>query len=418
MQVQAAELRVQQQKTVRVLALGQALGGFGLGATLSVGALLAVELSGTPAWSGAAATLATLGAAFWAIPLANLAYQRGRRVALASGAGLAILGAAAMILAATIRSFPVELIALFLLGAASAVQLQARFAATDIPTGLPKGRDLSMVVWATTVGAVIGPNLIAPGEALGRYLGMAELAGPFVFTIIAQLSSTLVFWFFLKPDPLLIARELAGLPPKRKNPRVSEALSIVRAFPLAGYAVSTIALSHLVMVAVMAMTPAHLHGGGHDLAAVGFTISLHIAGMYAFAPVFGVLTDRVGAKPTIMLGQALLIAALATAGLGQFSFAAVVVGLFLLGLGWSAATVAASALLTEVLPIAEKTKVQGFSDTLMNLSGAFGGAIAGTIMTLYTFGGLNAVALVPVVAIVVATGLSRRWQTVAANPSV
>ena len=416
-QFQAVELQAQQQKTVRVLALGQALGGFGLGATLSVGALLAVELSGTPAWSGAAATLATLGAAFWAIPLANLAYQRGRRVALASGAGIAILGAAAMILAATIRSFPVELVALFLLGAASAVQLQARFAATDIPTGLPKGKDLSLVVWATTVGAVIGPNLIAPGEAFGRYLGMAELAGPFVFTIIAQLSSTLVFWFFLKPDPLLIVRELAGLPPKRKNPKVSEALAIVRAIPLAGYAVSTIALSHLVMVAVMAMTPAHLHDAGHDLAAVGFTISLHIAGMYAFAPVFGVLTDRIGARPTIMLGQALLIAALATAGLGQFSFAAVVVGLFLLGLGWSAATVAASTLLTEVLPVAEKTKVQGFSDTLMNLSGAFGGAIAGTIMTLYTFGGLNAVALLPVVAIVVATGLSRRWQSTPANPS-
>ena len=417
MQFQAGELQAQQQKTVRVLALGQALGGFGLGATLSVGALLAVELSGTPAWSGAAATLATLGAAFWAIPLANLAYQRGRRVALASGAGIAILGAAAMILAATIRSFPVELIALFLLGAASAVQLQARFAATDIPTGLPKGKDLSLVVWATTVGAVIGPNLIAPGEALGRYLGMAELAGPFVFTIIAQLSSTLVFWFFLRPDPLLIARELAGLPPKRKNPKVSEALSIVRQFPLAGYAISTIALSHLVMVAVMAMTPAHLHGAGHDLAAVGFTISLHIAGMYAFAPVFGVLTDRIGARPTIMLGQVMLIAALATAGLGQFSFTAVVVGLFLLGLGWSAATVAGSALLTEVLPVAEKTKVQGFSDTLMNLAGAFGGAIAGTILTLYTFGGLNAMALLPVVAIVIATGFSRRWQAVAANPS-
>ena len=417
MQFQAGELQAQQQKTVRVLALGQALGGFGLGATLSVGALLAVELSGTPAWSGAAATLATLGAAFWAIPLANLAYQRGRRIALASGAGIAILGAATMILAATIRSFSVELIALFLLGAASAVQLQARFAATDIPTGRPKGKDLSIVVWATTVGAVIGPNLIAPGEALGRYLGMAELAGPFVFTIIAQLSSTLVFWFFLRPDPLLLARDLAGLPPKRKNPKLSEALAIVRGFPLAGYAVSTIALSHLVMVAVMAMTPAHLHGGGHDLAAVGLTISLHIAGMYAFAPVFGVLTDRIGARPTIMLGQALLVAALATAGLGQLSFAAVVVGLFLLGLGWSAATVAASALLTEVLPVAEKTKVQGFSDTLMNLAGAFGGAIAGTILTLYTFGGLNAVALLPVVAIVVATGLSRRWQA-AANASV
>jgi MFS family permease len=412
---EVGELDQIQKRTVKVLALGQALGGFGLGATLSVGALLAVELSGTPAWSGAAATLATLGAAAWAIPLANLAYQRGRRLALASGAGIAILGAALMIAAATFRSFTTELLALFLLGAASAVQLQARFAAIDIPTDRPKGKDLSLVVWATTVGAVIGPNLIAPGEALGRVLGMADLAGPFLFTILAQLLSTTVFWVGLRPDPLIIARDLAGLPPKRKNPTLGEALSVVRSFPIAGYSVVTIALSHMVMVAVMAMTPAHLSGEGHSLAAVGFTISLHIAGMYAFAPVFGVLTDRLGARPTILLGQLMLIAALATAGFGQFSFAAVVVGLFLLGLGWSAATVAASALLSQELPVAEKTKVQGFSDTLMNLSGAFGGAIAGTILTLYTFGGLNAFALVPVVGIVLATSFSRRWLVQAAG---
>jgi MFS family permease len=398
-----------QRKTVGVLALGQALGGFGLGATLSVGALMAVALSGTAAWSGAAATLATLGAAAWAIPLANLAYQRGRRIALASGAGVAIIGAALMIAAASFRSFPIELLGLFLLGAASAVALQARFAAVDVPTNRPKGRDLSLVVWATTLGAVIGPNLIAPGEALGRLLGMADLAGPFVFTIMAQLASTVVFWFGLRPDPLIIARDLAGLPAKRRNPSIKEALCVVRSYPIAGYSVVTIALSHMVMVSVMAMTPAHLSSEGHTLAAVGFTISLHVAGMYAFAPVFGVLTDRIGARPTILLGQLTLIAALATAGFGQFSFASVATGLFLLGLGWSAATVAASALLSQELPIAEKTKVQGFSDTLMNLSGAFGGAIAGTILTLYTFGGLNAFALVPVVGIVLATSFSRRW---------
>lgn len=410
MQHQTDDLERIQNRTVKVLALGQALGGFGLGATLSVGALLAVKLSGTPAWSGAAATLATLGAAAWAIPLANLAYQRGRRIALATGAGLAIFGAGLVIMAATLRSFPIELVGLFFLGAASAVQLQARFAAVDIPTGRPKGRDLSMVVWATTLGAVIGPNLIAPGEALGRWLGMAELAGPFVFTILAQTLSTTVFWFGLKPDPLIIARDLAGLPPKRKNPKLSEALAIVKRYPIAGYSVLTIALSHMVMVSVMAMTPAHLDGEGHSLAAVGFTISLHIAGMYAFAPIFGIMSDRLGPRPTIMAGQLMLIAALAVAGVGQFSFVAVVIGLFLLGLGWSAATVAGSALLAEVLPVAEKTKVQGFSDTLMNLSGAFGGAIAGTILTLYSFGGLNAFALLPVVAIVLATGFSRRWQ--------
>jgi len=141
-----------QKRTVKVLSLGQSLGGFGLGATLSVGALLAVELSGTTAWSGAAATLSTLGSAAAAIPLANLAFKRGRRVSLAFGAFLAIFGAMTMILATYTRSFPVEIVALLFLGAGSAVSLQARFAAADIPTGKPKGRDLSLVVWATNSG--------------------------------------------------------------------------------------------------------------------------------------------------------------------------------------------------------------------------------------------------------------------------
>jgi MFS family permease len=192
--INQTDLEKLQSKTVKVLAGGQALGGFGLGATLSVGAIMAVELSGSTAWSGAAATLSTLGSAFSAIPLANLAYRKGRRIALASGAALAILGASAMILAAATRSFPIELIALFMLGAGSAVSLQARFAATDLPLNRPKAKDLSLVVWATTFGAVIGPNLVAPGEAFGLSIGMPHLAGPFLFTIAAQLGSTLVFW--------------------------------------------------------------------------------------------------------------------------------------------------------------------------------------------------------------------------------
>lgn len=404
------DLEALQKRTVKVLALGQALGGFGLGATLSVGALLAVELSGSPAWSGAAATLSTLGAAAAAIPLANLAYQRGRRIALASGAFLAILGALMMIVATYLRSFPAEIIGLFLLGAGSAVSLQARFAAADIPTGKPKGKDLSLVVWATTLGAVIGPNLIAPGEALGLAIGMPHLSGPFLFTILAQILSTSVFWFGLRPDPLIVARDLAGLPAKRKNPKLSAALEVVRAKPIAGFAVVTIALSHMVMVSVMAMTPAHLASEGHSLADVGLTISLHIAGMYAFAPIFGSLSDRLGAKPTIVIGQLIFLVSLAFSGFGQSDFLAVMFGLFLLGLGWSASTVAASALLSESLDTENRSKVQGFSDSLMSLSGAFGGAVAGTILALFTFGGLNAAALFPVVFISLALVFSRRWS--------
>ena len=74
-------LETLQRKTIRTLTAGQILSGFGLGSTLSIGALLAADLSGSESWSGAAATFSTLGAAIWAIPLSRLAYARGRRVA-------------------------------------------------------------------------------------------------------------------------------------------------------------------------------------------------------------------------------------------------------------------------------------------------------------------------------------------------
>ena len=139
-----------QRKTIRVLTAGQVLSGFGLGSTLSIGSLLAAHLSGSPAWAGSAATFSTLGAASWAIPLARLAYKRGRRVSLATGAAIAITGASLVITAAALQIFPLLLLALFFLGAGSAVGLQARFAATDLPSSRSTGRDLSVVVWATT----------------------------------------------------------------------------------------------------------------------------------------------------------------------------------------------------------------------------------------------------------------------------
>ena len=409
-QIRTEELAKIQAKTVRTLAIGQALGGFGFGSTLSVGAIMATELSGSAAWSGAAATLSTLGSAFVAIPLAKIAAKRGRRYALATGAGLAIFGAIGMILAATLRSFPIELGALFLLGAATAVGLQARFAAADIPTNRPKAKDISIVVWATTLGAVVGPNLIAPGEALGLGLGLPHLAGPFVLTIIAQSLSTAFFWFGLKPDPLLLAQQMSGGNGNIPQRKFKEAASIIRTKPIAAFAVVSIALSHMVMVSVMSMTPAHLSGEGHSLADVGFTISLHVAGMYAFSPLFGIISDKFGARPTILTGQLILLISLAVSGFGANNFTLVVIGLFLLGLGWSAGTVAGSALLSQELSTEEKPVVQGFSDSLMSLSGAFGGAISGTILTLYGFGGLNAAALLPVIMIVLAAGYSRRWQ--------
>ena len=395
-----------QKKTIRVLTAGQVLSGFGLGSTLSIGSLLAAELSGTPAWAGSAATFSTLGAATWAIPLARLAYARGRRVSLASGAAIAITGAALVITSAAVHFFPLLLVALFLLGAGSAVGLQARFAATDLPSNRSTGRDLSVVVWATTFGAVIGPNLFGPGEIVGRALGLPTMTGPFVFTILAQMAASTVFWLGLRPDPLLVAKQLNAAKTKGKTSFAS-AFATLRKYPLAAFAITAIALSHMVMVSVMSMTPIHMKGMGFDLVVVGFTISLHIAGMYAFSPIFGWLSDKLGRVKTVILGQVIFVAALGIAGFGQDSRTLVTIGLFLLGLGWSASTVGGAALLTATLPIEEKTNVQGLSDSLMNLSGAFGGAIAGSILAAFMFLGLNLEALIPVFIIVIFAGIVR-----------
>lgn len=386
-----------QRRTVRVLALGQVLGGFGLGSVLSIGSLLAKDLSGSEAWAGSAATFSTLGSAIWAIPLARLAYGRGRRVSLATGAGFAITGAIAVINAAGLRSFPLLLLGIFLLGAGSATSLQARFAATDIPSAGKTGRSIGLVVWATTVGAVTGPNLFGPGEELGKALGLAPLAGPFLFTVAAQTLSTLIFWFGLKPDPLKYAQQIQKDDGKAKR-KISfkSAVETLKAYPVARFAVMSIALSHMVMVSVMAMTPVHLQHMGYDIVVVGFTISLHIAGMYALSPLMGFLADKLGNIQTIFVGQVLFVGALLFAGLGHADRLMVTIGLTLLGLGWSASTVAGSALLSATLPAEEKTNVQGLSDSVMNLSGAFGGAVAGLLLASFNFEGLNAIALIPV----------------------
>jgi MFS family permease len=397
-----------QRRTIGVLALGQVLGGFGLGSVLSIGSLLARDLSGSEAWAGSAATFSTLGAAIWAIPLSRLAYARGRRISLGTGAALAITGALTVIEAAHLRVFPLLLLGIFLLGAGSATSLQARFAATDIPSAGKTGRSIGLVVWATTVGAVTGPNLFGPGEQLGHLLGLPEKTGPFLFTVAAQIASTLIFWFGLKPDPLKYAQQLQKDAGKAKHKiSIKSAIATLKVNPVARFAVISVALSHMVMVSVMSMTPVHMQDMGYDVVVVGFTISLHIAGMYAASPVMGFLADKLGKKPMILFGQSIYLFAIAFSSFGQNDRWMVTIGLALLGLGWSASTVAGSALLASSLPPEEKTNVQGLSDSLMNLSGATGGALAGTILSLVAFGGLNLFALLPITAIVLMALITR-----------
>ena len=390
------DLAAVQLRTIKVLSAGQVLGGISFGATVSLGAVLAGDLAGDDALSGLATAAITLGTALTAMPLAALARARGRRPALATGMGIALIGVGLVIAAVAARSFALLLIGFLLIGAGQAANLQSRFAATDLATDASRARDLSIVVWTTTVGAVIGPNLVGPGEVVGEALGMPALTGAYVFTVIAQSAGIALYLSWLRPDPLRLAhqviaeRDLAG------------GLVAGGDRPLAArFAVLAVVGAHGVMVSIMAMTPVHLLHHGATLTIVGLTISLHIAGMYGLSPVFGLLADRWGRVATIVLGYAIMAGCVAVIALAQHNTTAVTLALVLLGLGWSAATVAGSALLTESSAEQLRTRRQGRMDFAMSLVAALGASGAGLVLSWAGFAGL-ALFTLPVLVLVVA----------------
>jgi len=401
-----------QRRTVWVLSLGQILGGVAFGATLSLGAVLAADISGDDALSGLAAAAVTFGTAMFAVPLAALARRSGRRWSLTTGMAIALVGVTLVVAAGATRAFPLLLVAFLLIGAGQTANLQSRFAATDLATDASRGRALSIVVWATTIGAVLGPNLTGPGEALGQVVGMPPLTGPYLFTVIGQVLAIILYLSALRPDPLLLAQrafsDAAGKESKDSIVKPDRPVT-------ARYAIFAVAAAHGVMVSVMAMTPVHLLHHGADLSIIGLTLSLHIAGMFALSPVFGFLSDKLGRVPTILVGQGLLVAALLTASFGQESTTAVTVGLVLLGLGWSASTVAGSALLTEASSEKMRTRRQGFSDFVMSIVAACGAILAGVVLGGIGYGGLALTVGIAVVAVSALSPLAlRRARTEAA----
>ena len=391
-----------QRKILTVLAIGQVLGAIGTGASFSIGSLMAAHISGSPALGGLSDTFATLVTAILAFPLARYANRWGRRWALSLGLLVAAAGSAIVVWADVAQSFPLFIVGIALVGAGNAVNLQTRFAATDLAQPARRARDLSLVVWATTVGVVIGPNLVGPGDAFGLALGLPTLAGAFVIAAFFYAAGVIFYAIGLRPDPLLEARAqrvLDGTEIVSTKRSIWAAFGILRATPMAAAAVVAIALSHGVMVGIMSMTPVHLSMMNVVLPLIGLTVSLHTAGMYGFSPLFGWLSDRWGRITVIVLGQIILLAALVVNAVAPDDMTAIVVSMILLGLGWSASTVAASALLTESVTPEDRPTVQGLSDTLMSLTGAAAGAAAGLTLAAIGYGPLSVVTIALTVAV-------------------
>ncbi|MFL6090471.1 MAG: MFS transporter [Aeromicrobium sp.] len=390
-----------QRRIVTTLAATQVVGSLGVGAGLTIGALLVKDITGSTGWAGLATVVQVIGAASVTVPLAKMATRWGRRPALLTGWCLAAVGAFICIDAAKADSLPIVLLGLGLFGAATATSLQSRFAAVDRAEPESVGRSLGLVVWAGTIGAVVGPNLVEPGATVARRLDIPSLAGPMVFSCAGFLVAAVMTFTLLRPDPL---EESIGRTVIR--PSMRSALPHIRGtVALAIYAIAT---AHAVMVGIMSLTPVHMQDHGATLRIVGLTISIHIAGMFALSPVMGWVSDRIGPMSTILAGQVALIAAVALAGTSGHSETRIMAGLGLLGVGWSASVIAGAALVAKSTDGAVRPLVQGISDLSMHLAGAVGGLLAGLIVANFGYGILNAAAAVLTIPLIVTVLASQR----------
>ncbi len=405
-----------QRSTLRLLFTTNISGGIGTTIGVTVSGVLAARLGGVR-FSGFASSAAVVGAALLAVPASRLMARYGRRPGLAAGYLVGAAGAGVVVAATAIGQFWLMLVGMALFGGGSTANLQARYAAVDLADPRHRARQLSMIVWATTIGAVTAPNFASIADTWLVRLGAPALSGPFLVSIAAFGLAAVLLLALLRPDPLLTAQRLGARAETVRRTSTGEAWRAIMTYPNARLALGAVITGHLVMVCVMSMTPVHIMGGAHNdtdlLRLVGFVLSAHVAGMYAFSPVVGAAADRFGRRAVILAGAAILLLSCLVAGTAGHVIWRLTVGLLLLGLGWSCMVVAGSTLLSESVPAAVRPTAQGLSDLTMGVAAALSGSAAGYIVDLFSYGTLT---LVAALAIVPLLALALRRNDLASSP--
>jgi MFS family permease len=403
----SATLPLLQRRTLRVLVVAQLLGALGLAAGGTAGALLAEHLTGNPAAAGLPLSLLVLGSGVGAVAVARIMREHGRRAGLAVAYLAGTVGAALVVAAAAWGSWPLLLAGSLLLGGGNAAVMLARYAAADLARR--RGRAISIVVTAASVGAIAGPNLLGPAGVLARAVGLPAPTGLFLLAVPAFLGAALVLVAFLRPDPLQVARSQA-LP--AEEPAEADGrgeLAALLGDRHVSLALLVLAVANLAMVGMMAVAPVHLHDHGAGMGTIGLMVGAHIAAMYLPSPVTGWLSDTLGARVVATVGALLLLAAGVVAAVAGAGWPGIMGALLLLGVGWNAGLIGGSALLrdAQVSP-SLRTRAEGLGELGMGAAAAAGGSGAGLLLAGGGFGLLGLVAAAPCLLLLAAVATTHK----------
>jgi MFS family permease len=404
----------QRRRALATYFVSVALTSTGYFATFTVAALAAPQLTDWRASSGLPSAVAVAGTAVAATLLSTLMARRGRRAGIVAGLAIGGVGAAAGLLSIFLGSFALLLIGSVAIGFANSASQLARYAAADLSTGA-RASALSLVVWGSTIGAVIGPNMVAPAGSLASTLGWDPLAGGLAAALLFVVAALAVATF---------GPRAPGAPREPLDNRTAPSvrtISLLRrllATVEGRTAVLALGSGQLVMVLVMTMTPLHLHESGHGLEIVGLVIGAHTVGMFGLAPVSGRLTDRLGAPTAAGLGFALLaLAGLLAAVTPAASGTVLAAPLFLLGVGWSLTFVSGSSMLSGAGPLSERARLQGATDSLVWTVAAVSSLASGFVLDLVGYQLMAVIGASIAVFLGVAIAIDRRAQPAVATPS-
>lgn len=377
------------KRTLTVVVMSQIFGGAGLAAGITVGALIAQDMLGTTSYAGLPAALFTLGSALSAFLVGRLSQRFGRRQGLSLGFITGGVGAIGVILAAVINNIWLLFFALFIYGAGTSTNLQARYAGADLASEKKRATAVSIAMISTTLGAVAGPNMVTPMGKVASLMGIPPLAGPFILAAVAYILAGLTLFIYLRPDPFLVAKAIAEKREKQAHDSEHDVgklheTTINRVGIITGALV--LVLSHVVMVAIMTMTPIHMQDHGTGLTAVGIVIGLHIAAMYLPSVLTGRLVDKLGRHVMVFAsGITLAISGLMAAFAPGESLFWMAFALILLGIGWNFGLISGTAIIVDSTNMQIRAKTQGSVDVWVALGGTAGSLLSGVIVSYSSY---------------------------------
>lgn len=404
-----AALEPARQRARWTLTTGVAVGSTGSIAAITIGTIVAKDLLGSDALAGLPSATVVLGAAAGAVLLSSLMARRGRRPGLVAGYAIGVLGAIVAAAAVVTRSFPLLLVGTTLIGFGNASNQLSRYAAADMVPPARRASAIGMVVWGGTVGSVIGPWLVPYATLMAAAVGLPGLAGPYLVPVLFVGAAGMLSFALLRPDPYDLADATPDEIAASADESEGDPVHLILRRPAVLVALVALVVAQITMTLIMTMTPLHMTEHGNDLGAVGMVLSGHTFGMYAFSPLSGWLTDRLGRIPTIYLGTAVLAASAVMAAAAPAEGGPILpLALFLLGLGWSFGYVGGSALLSDHLELHERTRVQGVADALIWSAAAAASVGSGLIVAAVGYAALGVLGVGLVAIAVVAIARARR----------